>query len=158
MFANPANFNAYLIAIAWSDEQNCLVFEEKSRFDGKYSQQGTVYIPFGTSFMNLVSSSAGNVRTILLSLPDSEDMMRGIISTLSNPKGSIYIPVAAPIVLRKLPSGETPELSVISKKDNSRYGEYQSWLATVLTENSGSCGSAADQRHEKEQAYCQTRS
>lgn len=136
MFANPANFNAYLISIAWSDEQKCLVFEEKSRFDGKYRQVGTVYIPFGTAFMNLVSSSAGNVRTILLSLPDTEDIMRGIISTLSNPKGSIYIPVAAPIVLRKLRSGEAPELGVIAR-DNSRYGEYQSWLATVLTEEFG---------------------
>ncbi len=136
MFANPANFNAYLISIAWSDEQKCLVFEEKSRFDGKYRQVGTVYIPFGTAFMNLVSSSAGNVRTVLLSLPDTEDMMRGIISTLSNPKGSIYIPVAAPIVLRKLRAGEEPELGVIAR-DNSRYGEYQSWLATVLTEEFG---------------------
>ena len=72
MFANPSNLNAYLISIAWSDEQKCLVFEEKSRFDGKYRQVGTVHIPFGTAFMNLVSSSAGNVRTILLSLPDSE--------------------------------------------------------------------------------------
>ena len=136
MFANPANFNAYLISITWSDAQKCLVFEEKSRFDGKYRQIGTVYIPFGTAFMNLVSSSAGNVRTILLSLPDSEDMMRGIISTLSNPKGSIYIPVAAPIVLRKLRGGEEPELGVIAR-DNRRYAEYQSWLTTVLTEEFG---------------------
>jgi hypothetical protein len=136
MFANPANFNAYLISIAWSEQQKCLVFEEKSRFDGKYRQVGTVYIPFGTAFMNLVSSSAGNVRTILLSLPDTEDMMRGIISTLSNPKGSIYIPVAAPIVLRKLRAGEEPELGVIAR-DNRRYGEYQSWLATVLSEEFG---------------------
>jgi hypothetical protein len=136
MFANPANFNAYLISIAWSNTQNCLVFEEKSRFDGKYRQVGTVYIPFGTAFMNLVSSSAGNVRTVLLSLPDTEDMMRGIISTLSNPKGSIYIPVAAPMVLRKLRAGEEPELGVIAR-DSRRYGEYQSWLATVLTEEFG---------------------
>lgn len=136
MFANPANFNAYVIAIAWSDAQNCLVFEEKSRFDGKYRQYGTVYIPFGTAFMNLVSSSAGNVRTILLSLPDSDDMMRGIISTLSNPKGSIHIPVAAPIILRKLRPAEEPELGVIPP-DHRRYGEYQSWLASVLTEEFG---------------------
>jgi hypothetical protein len=136
MFANPANFNAYLIAIAWNDEQNCLVFEEKSRFDGKYRQKGTVYIPFGTSFMNLVSSTAGNVRTVLLSLPDSEGMMRGIINTLSNPKGSIYIPVAAPIVLRRLQASEQPELGIISA-DHRRYGEYRSWLATVLTEEFG---------------------
>ena len=136
MFANPANFNAYLISIAWSDAQKCLVFEEKSRFDGKYRQVGTVYIPFGTAFMNLVSSSAGNVRTVLLSLPDTESIMRGIISTLSNPKGSIYIPVAAPIVLRKLRAGEEPELGVIAP-DSRSYGEYQSWLATVLTEEFG---------------------
>lgn len=136
MFANPANINAYLITIAWSDVQKCLVFEEKSRFDGKYRQIGTVYIPFGTAFMNLVSSSAGNVRTVLLSLPDSDDMMRGIINTLSNPKGSIYIPVAAPIVLRKLRPAEEPELGVISA-DHRRYGEYQSWLASVLTEEFG---------------------
>src|ERR1700731_3071748 len=136
MFANPANINAYVIAIAWSDAQNCLVFEEKSRFDGKYRQYGTVYIPFGTAFMNLVSSSAGNVRTILLSLPDSDDMMRGIISTLSNPKGSIYIPVAAPIVLRKLRKAEEPELGVITENQRS-HGEYQSSLATVLTEEFG---------------------
>ena len=136
MFAKPANFNAYLIAIAWNDEQNCLVFEEKSRFDGKYRQKGAVYIPFGTSFMNLVSSTAGNVRTVLLSLPDSEGMMRGIINTLSNPKGSIYIPVAAPIVLRRLQASEEPELGIISA-DHRRYDEYRSWLATVLTEEFG---------------------
>jgi hypothetical protein len=136
MFANPESFNAYLIAIYWSDEQNCLLFEEKSRFDGKYRQKGTVYIPFGTSFMNLVSSTAGNVRTVLLALPDSEEMMRGIISTLSNPKGSIYIPVAAPIVLRKLQATDVPELGVISP-EHRRYAEYRAWLATVISEQFG---------------------
>jgi hypothetical protein len=136
MFANPANFNAYLVAISWSDEQKCLVFEEKSRFDGKYQQHGTVHIPFGTSYMNLVSSSAGNVRTILLSLPDSDGMMRGIISTLSNPKGSVYIPVAAPMVLRKLRRDEEPELGIIAENHRS-HDEYRSWLATVLSEEFG---------------------
>jgi hypothetical protein len=136
MFANPANFNAYLVTIAWNDERKCLVFEEKSRFDGKYRQTGTVHIPFGTAYMNLVSSHAGNVRTILLSLPDADDMMRGIISTLSNPKGSVYIPVAAPIVLRKLRKAEQPELGIIAENHRS-HEEYRSWLATVLTEEFG---------------------
>src|SRR5580693_2806452 len=136
MFANPANFNAYLITISWNDQRKCLVFEEKSRFDGKYRQQGTVHIPFGTAYMNLVSANAGNVRTILLSLPDSDGMMRGIISTLSNPKGSVYIPVAAPIVLRKLGKAEQPELGIIAEH-HRRHGEYQSSLATVLTEEFG---------------------
>ena len=136
IFANPTNLSAYLISIRWSDEQKGLVFEEKQRFDPKYKQKGTVYIPFGTSFMNLVSSTAGNVRTILLSLPDADSMLRGIISTLSNPKGSIFIPASAPIFLRKLQEGEKPELGVISSEHNS-YEAYQSLLATVLTEDFG---------------------
>jgi hypothetical protein len=136
MFATPANFNAYLVTITWSDERKCLVFEEKSRFDGKYRQKGTVHIPFGTAYMNLVSANAGNVRTILLSLPDSDGMMRGIISTLSNPKGSVYIPVAAPMVLRKLRKAEEPELGIIAENHRS-HDEYRSWLATVLTEEFG---------------------
>jgi len=136
MFANPANFNAYLVTISWSDARKCLVFEEKSRFDGKYRQQGTVHIPFGTAYMNLVSANAGNVRTILLSLPDSDGMMRGIISTLSNPKGSVYIPVAAPMVLRKLRRDEEPELGIIAENHRS-HDEYRSWLATVLSEEFG---------------------
>src|SRR5262249_37035186 len=116
--------------------QNSLIFQERSRFDAKYQHQGTVYIPFGTSFMNLVSSSAGNVRTILLSLPDADDVLRGIISTLSNPKGSIYVPAAAPILLRKLRTGEHPDLGVISS-GHSCYDEYQASLATVLNEGFG---------------------
>jgi hypothetical protein len=136
MFANPANFNAYLVTISWSEARKCLVFEEKSRFDGKYRQQGTVHIPFGTAYMNLVSANAGNVRTILLSLPDGDGMMRGIISTLSNPKGSVYIPVAAPMVLRKLRKAEEPELGIIAENHRS-HDEYRSWLATVVSEEFG---------------------
>jgi len=136
VFANPSSLSAYLISIVWDDEQNCLVFEEKSRFDAKYRQVGTVYIPFGTSFMNLVSSAQGNVRTILLSLPDSESTLRGIISTLANPKGSIFIPVTAPIFLRKLSPGEQPELGKISP-ENRCHEEYRSLLMTVLSEEFG---------------------
>jgi hypothetical protein len=136
IFSNPTNLNAYLTAISWSDTQNSLVFEERSRFDAKYQHNGVVYIPFGTSFMNLVSSSAGNVRTILLSLPDADDMLRGIISTLSNPKGSILVPAAAPIFLRKLRAGEKPDLGVITS-EHAFYDEYQSALAVVLNEGFG---------------------
>ena len=39
-------------------------------------------------------------------------------------------------MLRKLRAGEEPELGVIAR-DNRRYGEYQSWLATVLSEEFG---------------------
>jgi hypothetical protein len=136
VFANPTNLSAYLISLSWSDEKSSLVFEEKSRADAKHPQNGTVYIPFGTSFMNLVSEVSGNLRTILLSLPDDDDILRGILSTLSNPKGSTFIPVSAPVFLRKLKQSEKPEFGIISGKHDC-YDAYQSLLATVLTEEFG---------------------
>ena len=53
VFANPSNLSAYLISIVWSDEQNCLVFEEKSAFRrqvspgryGLYSLRNVVHEP-----------------------------------------------------------------------------------------------------------------
>jgi hypothetical protein len=136
VFANPARLSAYLISIAWSDEQQSLVFEEKSRFDAKYAHRGAVYIAFGTSFLNLVSTSEGNVRTVLLSLPGGDGVLRGIICALSNPKGSIFIPASAPIVLKRLREGEEPELGIITGQSKS-YHPYQSLLATVLAEDFG---------------------
>ena len=136
VFANPAKLSAYLISIAWSDDDKSLMFEEKSRFDAKYAHRGFVYIAFGTSFMNLVSMSEGNVRTVLLSLPGNDGVLRGIINALSNPKGSIFIPASAPIVLRKLKENEEPELGIISSQSGS-YHAYQSSLATVLDEEFG---------------------
>jgi hypothetical protein len=136
MFANPAKLSAYLISIAWSDEEKSLMFEEKSRFDAKYAHRGFVYIAFGTSFMNLVSMSEGNVRTVLLSLPGSDGVLRGIINALSNPKGSIFIPASAPIVLRRLKENEEPELGIITSQSGS-YHAYQTSLATVLDDDFG---------------------
>ncbi len=65
-----------------------------------------------------------------------KNTLRGIVSTLSNPKGSIYIPVTAPIVLRKLRPAEEPELGMISGERRC-YDEYRSLLMTVLTEEFG---------------------
>lgn len=136
VFAKPENLNAYLVSIAWSDEQMRLIFEERQRFDRKYSHKGSVYIAFGTSFMNLVSEFEGNVRTVLLSLPDSDGVLRGIINALSNPRGFVFIPASAPIVLRRLQDGEEPELGVITGK-SANYHVYQALLATVIAEEFG---------------------
>jgi len=88
LFTDPTNLNAYLIRIAWDGATRSLRFEELSRRDAKYAQKGTVYIPFGTPFLNLVSTHLGNLRTVLLSLPDGEGVCRGLITTLSISEGN----------------------------------------------------------------------
>ena len=133
LFTDPTNLNAYLIRISWDGATRSLRFEELSRRDAKYAQKGTVYIPFGTPFLNLVSTHLGNLRTVLLSLPDGEGVCRGLITTLSNPKGTMYTPVAAPVFLRRLAANEQPEVGFI-KPDSASYAPYLDVLASVVAD------------------------
>jgi len=136
LFTNPTNINAYVTNISWSDRDKSLVFVERARSDAKYSQQGIVYVPFGTSFMNLVTLDVGSVRTVLLSLPDDDGLSRGIVSTLSNPKGNVHIPAASPIVLKKVRADAKPETGIISAEHRC-YDEYLTLLSSVMAEEYG---------------------
>jgi hypothetical protein len=136
MFTDAVNLNAYIIRVAWDRALPSLRFEEMSRRDAKYAQKGTVYVPFGTPFINLVSTHLGNLRTVMLSLPDSDGICRGLISTLSNPKGSMYTPVAAPIILRRLTGGEQPEVGFIAP-DSRSYADYVKLLSSVMDDEFG---------------------
>ena len=135
LFANPTNLNAYMISIKWDKQQQGLVFEEKFRSDKKYTRQGTVQLPFALPFMYLMSN-LGSLRMIILSLP-IDRLCRGIITTVSNSKGSIYIPVSAPIFLKQLHvEEEQPEIGVITP-DSPSYLDYQDILASVTAEEFG---------------------
>jgi hypothetical protein len=136
MFSDKVNLSAYLIAITWSESERCLCFAERARHDDRYTKDGQVSIPLGLPFLNLISEHAGVLRTILLSHPDHAGICRGIISTLSNPKGAIYIPVAAPIFLRRLKAGETPETGLITPKA-AAYSGFVKELASVAAEEYG---------------------
>lgn len=133
-FGNPANLSAYIIHIAWDRAKTCLVFEERARADSKYVQSGIVYIPWGTPFFNLVTVDVGNVRTVLLSLPDDDGVARGLMTTVQNPKGMIYIPTAVPVFLRRLNAEKEPELGVISPAGAS-YVEHAKMLARIVADD-----------------------
>jgi hypothetical protein len=138
VFSNPSNLSAYLIVLSWDEVQTRLVFEEKAREDARYAQKGVVCLPVGIPFMHLLSTSLGGVRTFTLSYPDpdSEGLARGLISTLSNPRGAIYIPVSAPIFLQRLELTSNPELGVITP-DNPSHSRYQGILASVNEQEYG---------------------
>jgi len=70
---------------------------------------------------------------VLLSLPDGEGVCRGLITTLSNPKGTMYTPVAAPVFLRRLAANEQPEVGFI-KPDSASYAPYLDVLASVVAD------------------------
>lgn len=100
-FTNPKNLYAYLMDISWSQNDGHLVFQEKNRKDPGFSHTGEVYLAESSPIVNLVTIAKGKVRQILLSTIDGDGVMKGLLQTLHNPFGTAFMPVSAPIILRK---------------------------------------------------------
>jgi hypothetical protein len=124
--------------VGWDPGLKHLVYEERerSRADAKHARNGSVHIPFGSPFMYLVCRDGGFVRLVLLSQPDDNGLARGLLCTLSNPRGAIFIPVATPVFLGRLQAKETPQIGLIKSEDAS-YEGYQETLSSVTTEEFG---------------------
>ena len=101
-FTHPG-ISTYFIEVSWSDLENCLVFQEKNRIDGKYSQKGEVYITKDHPFLNLLTIDEGAVRNILLSIPAGHDpYYRGVVTTFAKPSALSWVPACAPFAMRRL--------------------------------------------------------
>ena len=137
-FSNPTILNVYLIHVGWDPGLKHLIYEERERSsaDAKHARNGSVHIPFGSPFMYLVCRDGGFVRLMLLSQPDDNGLARGLLCTLSNPRGAIFIPAATAVFLRRLQAKETPQIGLIKPEDAS-YEGYQETLSTVITEEFG---------------------
>jgi hypothetical protein len=133
VFKNPTTLNAYLIQMRWDKSGSHLVFEERERPDPRYAQSGIFYHQSGRPFFHLVSGNRGDLRMYTLAWPEGDGIARGVISTLSNPRGAVYIPVAAPIFLRSLGTTDPakyPPTGYITA-DHPSYLEYQETLQSV---------------------------
>jgi class 3 adenylate cyclase len=97
-FTGNGTIYSYCTEISWSDTDACLVFAETKRPDTQYQHTGRVYIPPSSGFVYLVSLTKGAMRSILVSQLGQTSEMRGIITTLANDTGVLFIPAAAPII------------------------------------------------------------
>jgi hypothetical protein len=129
-FANPNVINAYIVTIRWDMKQSCLAFEEEARADSTYTQRGQICIPDGKPFINLVTMDRGDIRLITLARPDNQGVARGLVLTLSNPRGMHFTPASAPVVLRRL-GEQIPQLGFVHP-GTPDYDLYQEQLRQVL--------------------------
>lgn len=136
LFATPDVLTAYIIEIRWDPKKPGLTFREHSRADQGYAQTGSIYIPENLPFFHLTTLSNGNVRNIVLNIPNEDGIARGLIVGFHRPSGATRIPVAAPIVLKLLAVGETPALGFINSV-NPKYSEYQDLIVGVLSDGYG---------------------
>jgi hypothetical protein len=121
---------AYLVIIRWDEAESCLTFEEQGRADASHTQKGRIYIPDGSPFINLMTIEKGAVRLIMVSRPNEQEPARGLVMTLSNPRGMHFTPANAPIVLRRV-VGEIPRLGFL-RPDSPDYESYRRELETVI--------------------------
>jgi TIR domain-containing protein len=100
-FKNPGNVFAYATDIFWDDAEGGLMFQERERLDAKHSHRGHVRIPNLSMYMYLVSGENGWLRSITVSVLDVVTEMHGLLSTLHNVAGAMYVPVVTPVVYIK---------------------------------------------------------
>lgn len=97
---------AYVTEVQWDAPQSCLAFRERERLDGDYAQFGTVSVPHQTGHIYLVTSRHGQYRLAILCRPLIKGEMFGVLTTLQTGRGSQLMPVAVPLALVPLRSGD----------------------------------------------------
>lgn len=133
-FSNEGAIYVYITKIIWSDEGNCLIFEEYNRVDAVHSHVGVVSIPLNSNFAYLISGEDGWKRICLLYSIDRHDTMRGVLVTLHNVNASINIPVCAPILYKKKSQISGGDVGVFERGDR-KYESYKNELDINIGEN-----------------------
>lgn len=98
-FGDPGQIYAYRTEIFWDADAGHLRFAEAARADAAFAQAGFVSMPNLSGHTYLVTSEAGQFRTIMLGRATRERRMFGLLSTLQVGAGSQLVPVACPIAL-----------------------------------------------------------
>lgn len=106
-FGDPGQIYAYRTEIFWDAAEGHLRFAEAERADAAFAQAGFVSMPNLSGHTYLVTSEAGQFRTIILGRATRERRMFGLLSTLQVGTGSQLVPVACPIAL--VPDNQLPE-------------------------------------------------
>lgn len=113
---NDAIF-AYRTVISWDGAASCLTFRESERVDTAFTQFGDVAVPNQSGHIYLVTNRHGQHRLITVSRPTITGEMYGIISTLLAGRGSLLIPIAAPIALLPIDTMKDPAFGRVAPAD-----------------------------------------
>ncbi|MBW8753688.1 MAG: helix-turn-helix transcriptional regulator [Sphingomonadales bacterium] len=130
-FGEAGQIYAYRTEIFWDAEAGHLRFAEAERADSAFAQAGFVSMPNLSGHTYLVTSEAGQFRTIILGRATRERRMYGLLSTLQVGAGSQLVPVACPIAL--VPEAQMAEAAFgLVGEGSPRAGEYRSILDLAL--------------------------
>ncbi|MEA2938440.1 MAG: hypothetical protein QOC56_1944 [Alphaproteobacteria bacterium] len=131
-FKAPGHVFAYATDITWDAAQGGLLFRERDRLDAKHSHSGHVQIPNLSMYMYLVSGENGWLRSVTLSVLDVITEMHGVLSTLHNIAGAMYVPVATPVMYLKRANFDQDCFGEI-KPGDAHHARYSALLKQTIT-------------------------
>jgi hypothetical protein len=124
-FKTPGNIVTYATDMFWDDADGGLMFQERDRLDARHSHRGHVRLPNMSMYMYLVSGENGWLRSVTLSVLDVSNEMHGVLSTLHNIAGMMFVPVATPVVYLRRDTFDQDTFGELTPADpnHSRYSE-----------------------------------
>jgi transcriptional regulator with XRE-family HTH domain len=132
-FGDQDAIYAYLTEIHWSAESSRLVFREGERLDRAFAQFGEVAVPNLSGHVHLVTNQNGQHRLITVSRPTITGEMYGILMTLLAGRGSLLMPITAPIAFVPLSAFATPTFGRIAPNEPN-HALYRAHLLRTLDE------------------------
>jgi transcriptional regulator with XRE-family HTH domain len=130
-FGDPGQIYAYRTEIFWDAAVGHLRFAEAERADAAFAQAGFVSMPNLSGHTYLVTSEAGQFRTIMLGRATRERRMFGLLSTLQVGAGSQLVPVACPLALVPEEQLAEAEFGLLTEASDTR-SSYRTILDTAL--------------------------
>ena len=130
-FSDASAIYAYRTDIRWDEKSCCLIFSEADRADADFAQSGQVSVPHQSGHVYLVTQDHGQYRLITLSRPAIDKAMYGIISTLQVGAGSQLTPVAMPVALVPVTTGQVLVCGKIAK-GHTQFAAYRKILDRVI--------------------------
>jgi hypothetical protein len=132
-FSDPQAVYAYRTDIAWDEAQSRLLFREAERVDQDFTQFGSVAVPHQSGHIYLITNRHGQVRLVTIARPTITGEMHGILSTLQAGRGAHLSPMATPIALKPIKTGETMHFGRIGR-GHTAWAAYRALLRRTVVE------------------------
>jgi hypothetical protein len=135
LFIRPASVQrkqiyVYPFQIGWEDEHPGLVMRQVAA--SGFTQFGSISIPRSSMHIFVNSNDSGWLKLAVFSQLDQTRRMRGMLLTVGQTTGGVYLPTVMPAVMRKLDSAGAMEARAVSA-DDDEYTELRQELAEVVS-------------------------
>jgi hypothetical protein len=133
-FHEEGVIQVFHMEIVWGSNPSVLQLRERERTDEVTPQAGTIHIPRGSGHLFILSNENGYLQTTIVTQLNVLKRMKGIMLTMGQVLGSVYLPMAVPVVLSKVDKVDPRMIGRITS-GSQMFDHYQAELSSVKADN-----------------------